>query len=61
MFSVSVSLLVFGFLAADAGQSSALPAHPIVLHVARLLDIKNGRTVKPGEVWCRGMARGDGF
>lgn len=24
--------------------------HPVVLHAARLLDIKNGRIVKPGEV-----------
>jgi hypothetical protein len=52
--SVSVSLLVFGFLAAAAGQSPAPPVHPIVLHAARLLDIKSGRIVKPGEVLVQG-------
>ena len=42
------------------GQSGAqtptqAPApHPIVLHAARLLDVKNGRIVKPGEVLVEG-------
>jgi imidazolonepropionase-like amidohydrolase len=31
-------------------QSQLASAHPIVLHAARLLDIKNGRMVKPGEI-----------
>ena len=52
--SVSGLLLVVGFLAAAAGQSPASPVHPIVLHAARLLDIKNGRIVKPGEVLVQG-------
>lgn len=30
------------------------PTHPIVLHAARLLDIRNGRIVKPGEVLVQG-------
>ena len=30
------------------------PAHPIVLHAARLLDIKSGHIVKPGEVLVQG-------
>ncbi|HTC45771.1 MAG TPA: amidohydrolase family protein [Candidatus Aquilonibacter sp.] len=30
------------------------PAHPIVLHAARMLDIKNGRIVKPAEVLVQG-------
>src|SRR5579862_2217706 len=34
------------------GQSPA--AHPIVLHAARLLDVKSGRIVKPGEVLVQG-------
>ncbi|MGA8538567.1 MAG: hypothetical protein WB566_03665, partial [Terriglobales bacterium] len=59
--SVSVLLLIVGFAAAAAGQSLAPPAHPIVLHAVRLLDLKNGRIVKPGEVWCGWKARGDGF
>jgi imidazolonepropionase-like amidohydrolase len=33
-------------------QSSA--SHPIVLHAARLLDVKSGRVVKPGEVLVLG-------
>ena len=32
------------------GQSAAQPPHPIVLHAARLLDIKAGKLIKPGEV-----------
>lgn len=39
-------------LAPAEGQSPA--AHPIVLHAARLLDVKSGRTVKPGEVLVQG-------
>jgi imidazolonepropionase-like amidohydrolase len=30
------------------------PQHAIVLHAARLLDVKNGRVVKPGEVLVQG-------
>jgi imidazolonepropionase-like amidohydrolase len=30
------------------------PGHPIVLHAARLLDVRNGRMVKPGEVLVQG-------
>ena len=38
-----------------AAQSSVAPAaHPIVLHAARLLDVKDGRIVKPGEVLVEG-------
>jgi imidazolonepropionase-like amidohydrolase len=49
----SISLL--STLAANAAaQSSAAPAHPIVLHAARLLDIKAGRILKPGEILVQG-------
>ncbi len=37
-----------------AGQSQAMPSQPIVLHAARLLDVKTGRTVKPGEILVQG-------
>jgi len=38
-----------------AAQTQAQPApHTIVLHAARLLDVKNGRMVKPGEVLVQG-------
>jgi imidazolonepropionase-like amidohydrolase len=33
-----------------AAQSPSLDSHPIVLHAARLLDVKNGKIVKPGEI-----------
>jgi imidazolonepropionase-like amidohydrolase len=33
-----------------AGQGQPAPAHPIVLHAARLFDVKTGRIVQPGEV-----------
>ena len=52
--SASVSLLLSGFVATGAGQSPAPPVYPTVLHAARLLDIKNGRIVKPGEVLVPG-------
>jgi imidazolonepropionase-like amidohydrolase len=37
-----------------SAQSPPAVAHPIVLHAARLLDVKNGRVVKPGEVLVQG-------
>ena len=37
-----------------AGQSPVGPAHTLVLHAARLLDIKNGRFITPGEVLVEG-------
>lgn len=36
------------------GQSPAAPSHPIVLHAARLLDVRAGKIVKPGEVLVEG-------
>jgi imidazolonepropionase-like amidohydrolase len=41
------------FLAAQA-QSQSQPPHSIVLHAARLLDVKNAKIVKPGEVLVEG-------
>jgi imidazolonepropionase-like amidohydrolase len=35
-------------------HSQTESAHPIVLHAARLLDIENGRILKPGEVLVQG-------
>ena len=40
--------------ARPALSQSPPPPHPIVLHAARLLDIKNGGIVKPGEVLVQG-------
>ena len=41
-------------LRAAGQQSQPSPSHPIVLRAARLLDVKNGRIVKPGEVLVQG-------
>ena len=44
--------LALAFTITAEGQ--AQPSHAIVLHAARLLDIKTGRLVKPGEVLVQG-------
>lgn len=36
------------------GQAPSPSAHPIVLHAARLLDIKAGKLIKPGEILIQG-------
>jgi imidazolonepropionase-like amidohydrolase len=46
-FSLSLSLSV-------AAYAQTAPGHAIVLHAARLLDVRNGRIVKPGEVLVQG-------
>jgi len=59
--SLSLSLFLFlllllsllGLSAAQAPSQTAAP-HAIVLRAARLLDVKNGRLVKPGEVLVLG-------
>ncbi len=44
-----------GTLVATAlGQSPSAPTRPVVLHAARLLDMKVGRVVSPGEVLVQG-------
>jgi imidazolonepropionase-like amidohydrolase len=53
---LSFSLLLLflqGFCAGQVSSQAAAP-HAIVLHAARLLDIKGGRLVKPGEVLVQG-------
>ena len=53
--SVLVSLsLLLTLVVNAAGQSHAAQSHPIVLHAARLLDVKTGRMVKPGEILVQG-------
>lgn len=37
-----------------ASQTSPAPSHPVVLHAARMLDIKAGRLVKPAEILVQG-------
>jgi imidazolonepropionase-like amidohydrolase len=46
-------LFLHGYSAAQVSPPAAAP-HPTVLHAARLLDIKGGRVVKPGEVLVQG-------
>lgn len=52
---ISLSALILASLALLAAvQSPANTGHPIVLHAARLLDVKAGRIVKPGEILVQG-------
>jgi imidazolonepropionase-like amidohydrolase len=50
LFTTAIWLLLWGLAA--SGQTPA--SHAIVLHAARLLDIKNGRLIKPGEILLQG-------
>src|SRR5271169_5708945 len=55
LFSGSLlALLALHALTAAQTQSQPATSHAIVLHASRLLDIKNGRIVKPGEVLVQG-------
>jgi imidazolonepropionase-like amidohydrolase len=55
-FSTLLFLMLLPLCRLSAAQtaSSAASPHTIVLHAARLLDVKNGRLVKPGEVLVQG-------
>jgi len=53
LFSAVVTLS-WSFNAAAVGQSQTVAPRSIVLHAARLLDVKNGRMVSPGEVLVQG-------
>jgi imidazolonepropionase-like amidohydrolase len=52
--SVLALLLSLGFETSASAQNPVAPPHWIVLHAARLLDVKNGRVIKPGEVLVQG-------
>jgi imidazolonepropionase-like amidohydrolase len=45
-----VIVLLVVFLSAVSVMSQSPPPHAVVLHAARLLDVKAGKIVKPGEV-----------
>jgi imidazolonepropionase-like amidohydrolase len=47
-------LLMLTLVGPAAGQTQPPPARPIVLHAARLLDVKTGRMIKPGEILVQG-------
>jgi imidazolonepropionase-like amidohydrolase len=53
-FFAAVLVLPLCFSQFSTAQSQSQPPHSIVLHAARLLDVKNGRIVKPGEVLVQG-------
>jgi len=50
---VNLRLLLWCILAALASAQTP-PSHPIVLHAARLLDVKTGKMLKPGEILVQG-------
>jgi imidazolonepropionase-like amidohydrolase len=54
LFSPILLITLTGFFLHAPAQSQSAPAHPVVLHAARLLDIRNGTLVKPGEVLIQG-------
>jgi imidazolonepropionase-like amidohydrolase len=49
-----LTVFLLGLIQPAVGQSQPAAAHPILLRAARLLDIRNGRIVKPGEVLVQG-------
>jgi len=51
--SLALTVLLGGMFSATLGQTQSTP-RPIVLRAARLLDIRNGRIVKPGEIVIQG-------
>ena len=53
-FLRSSLLLPFVCFSLCAAQTQTAPAHAIVLHAARLLDVEDGRIVTPGEVLVEG-------
>ncbi|HEY1656852.1 MAG TPA: amidohydrolase family protein [Candidatus Sulfotelmatobacter sp.] len=46
--------ILFSLTCAAQAPSEPAPSHPIVLHAARMLDIKNGKILKPGEILVQG-------
>jgi imidazolonepropionase-like amidohydrolase len=46
----SVSILLFTVIVNARGQAQVRVTQPIVLHAARLLDVKTGRMLRPAEV-----------
>ena len=52
--AVLATCLSFLAPAIAAGQTSTASPRPIVLHAARLLDVKAGKLIKPGEILIQG-------
>jgi imidazolonepropionase-like amidohydrolase len=53
-FLIVLFVVLCGAVSNAAGQSLADPTHAVVLHAARLLDVKNGRILKPAEILVQG-------
>jgi imidazolonepropionase-like amidohydrolase len=53
LFSTTSLVLLLAGVSIAAAQPQPAP-HPIVLHAARLLDVKNGKLLKPAEVLVQG-------
>jgi len=49
-----IMLLCCGLALAVVAQTPLAPSHPIVLRAARLLDIRTGQMVQPGEILVQG-------
>jgi imidazolonepropionase-like amidohydrolase len=45
------SLALYGFA---SGQSNSVSAHPLLLHAAHMLDVKNARIISPAEILIEG-------
>jgi len=50
----TISLLISLFLQASSQAQSNPAAHPIVLHAAHMLDVKNALTISPAEILIEG-------
>jgi imidazolonepropionase-like amidohydrolase len=55
VLSIVVSFSSVALTSFLAGQSPSPPTHAIVLHAARLFDVKRGCTVQPGEILIQGQ------
>lgn len=53
-FALLLLGLPLGLMLSAPGQAPAAPAHPVVLHAARLLDVNTGHMTKPGEILVQG-------
>jgi imidazolonepropionase-like amidohydrolase len=49
-----LAILLLSATVSVVAQSEPPAGHPIVLHAARLLDVRNGRLIKPGEILVQG-------
>jgi imidazolonepropionase-like amidohydrolase len=53
-FALCASVGLAGMVCAEQSAVTSVSSHPIVLHAARLLDVRKGKIVRPGEVLVQG-------